>query len=194
VVISKRERYIAIGVGVAVGVLALNSVALTPYLDARTKIADDLAATNQKLADSDGLFNRQRALRPVWEKIEHAGLMTDAGDATIQARQAILDWVDGAGLFVAHFQLEPRSSQSGQFQVIIFHITVNGPLYAISRLLWSTETAEIPLRVNEMQISPRKEGTDDLSVQLTISTLSMVPQAATPTARPGAAANTGRSL
>jgi hypothetical protein len=187
-VISKRERYIAIGAIAAVALLALNSFALSPYLDKRNEIAIDLAKTNKELDRSDELFRHQRLLRPVWAKIKSAGLMTDSSDATIQARQAILDWTDSAGLFVAALHTEPRSSQQGQFQVIIFHITVNGPLYAISRLLWSTENAGIPLRVNEMQITPRKEGTDDLSVQLTISTISQVPQAVAPAAHPGAAA------
>ncbi len=46
---------------------------------------------------------------------------------------------------------------------------------AASRLLWSLETASIPVRVTEMHITPRKEGTDDLSVQLSISTLCLLP-------------------
>jgi hypothetical protein len=41
-----------------------------------------------------------------------------------------------------------------------------------------------------MQITPRKEGTDDLSVQLTISTISLEPQAA---AHPGATAGANGS-
>ena len=192
-VISKRERYIAIGAVAAIALLALNSFALSPYLDKRNEIAVDLAKPNKELDRSDELFRHQRLLRPVWAKIKNAGLMTDSSDATIQARVSILDSAESAGLFVAGIRTEPRSSQEGQFQVTIFHLTVNGPLYAVSRLLWSTETAGIPLRVNEMQITPRKEGTDDLSVQLTISTISQVPQAAAPAAHPGAAASANGS-
>jgi hypothetical protein len=195
VVISKRERYIAIGAIAAIGLLALNSFALSPYLEKRNEIATDLAKTNKQLDNSDELFRRQRLLRPVWTKIEHAGLETDISDATIQANQAVLDWVDKAGLMVQTIRAEPRNGQEGQFQVISFHVTVNGPLYAISRLLWSTETASIPLRVNEMQITPRKEGTDDLTVQLTISTVCMIPQSAIPAGRPGVmTGNNGRGL
>jgi hypothetical protein len=43
---------------------------------------------------------------------------------------------------------------------------------SIARLTWALETAQIPVRVNEMTITPRKEGTDDLQIQLSVSTLS----------------------
>src|SRR5271155_302639 len=161
-VISKRERYIAIGAASAVGLLVLNSMALSPYLERRSEIATELAAVNQKLDASDLLFKRQRALRPVWADIERSGLQTDSSDAGIQADQAIVEWVRNSSVFLANFHPEAHPSQQGQFQALSYHITVNGPLNAVSHLLWSAETASIPLRVTDLQISPRHEGTDDL--------------------------------
>jgi hypothetical protein len=195
VVISKRERYIAIGAVSAIALLALNSFALSPYLQKRDDIATELAGVNKKLDESDELFRRQRILRPVWSNIEQAGLQTDSSDAGIQVDQAIDQWVRNSNLLLANFRPDARPTQQGQFQVLSFHISVNGPLNAISHLLWSAETAAIPLRVTDLQISPRHEGTDDLTVQLTVSTISIVPQSAKPAVNPGSntASNSGRS-
>ena len=44
-------------------------------------------------------------------------------------------------------------------------------LFPEARLLWQVETTGLPLRVHEMQLGARKEGTDDLSLQLKASTL-----------------------
>ncbi len=195
-VISKRERYIAIGAISAVALLALNSLALSPYLQRRDDIATELAAVNQKLDSSDDLFRRQRQLRPVWANIEHSGLQMDTSDAGIQVDQAIDEWVRNSNLVLANFHPDARPTQQGQFQVLSFHITVNGPLNALSHLLWSAETCAIPMRVTDMQISPRHEGTDDLTIQLTVSTISIVPPpAAKPAANPSGnpANNSGRS-
>ena len=45
------------------------------------------------------------------------------------------------------------------------------------KLLWSLETATIPVRVNDMQVTPRREGTDDLTIRLSVSALCMPPDA-----------------
>jgi hypothetical protein len=193
VVISKRERYIGIGAAAAVGLAVLNSLVISPYFDRRDEIDTDLAKINQKLSDDDQLFIHQRQLRPTMTSIEQHGLKTDLSDAQSQFGQAVNDWVENAGLSVANYRPEQKAQQQGRFQVIVGHFTVNGPLYPISRLLWSTETAGIPLRVNDMQISPRHEGTDDLTVQLTLSTICMVPPAIKPAAHPAAVTDNSQS-
>ncbi len=44
-------------------------------------------------------------------------------------------------------------------------------------MLWSLETAKIPLRLNEVRIKPRKDDTDDLSVSVNVSALCKPPEA-----------------
>jgi hypothetical protein len=51
---------------------------------------------------------------------------------------------------------------------------------AVARLLWRMETTELPLRISEVQIGSRRDGADDLSLQLMASTLYLEPQAAAP--------------
>jgi hypothetical protein len=48
-----------------------------------------------------------------------------------------------------------------------------GNMRAVARFLYLAETTTLPLRIRELQIGSRKEGTDDLSVQLKLSTLYM---------------------
>jgi hypothetical protein len=53
------------------------------------------------------------------------------------------------------------------------------------------ETATIPVRVNEMQINAPKEGSDDLSIRLSFSTLCMPPDSTAGDGGPSAGAYTG---
>ena len=66
-----------------------------------------------------------------------------------------------------------KNSPEAKFHVIGFHLTGTGPLSTLAKLLWRIETATMPIRVGEVQISPRngKEGLDDLQFTLTVSTL-----------------------
>ena len=54
---------------------------------------------------------------------------------------------------------------------ITFQAAGTGPMSAVARFLWRMETAPFPLRVEELQVGARREGTDDLSLQLRVSTL-----------------------
>ncbi|HSV13035.1 MAG TPA: GspMb/PilO family protein, partial [Tepidisphaeraceae bacterium] len=132
---------------------------------------------DRQTAANDTL-DRQRRLRPIWTEITHGGLKTDAAEADSQARHAVLEWMQSAGVNLKAVNPE-RTTNVNQFQVISFHVTGNAHMYSLARLLWSLETATIPVRVNDVQIKPQKEGTDDLTVDLSISTLCL-PAATTP--------------
>jgi len=174
--LSQRERYIAIGVIAAVGLFLLNSFLLSPYWEMRTSLSDGRDKVNTQLADADRLFAKQKALRPIWADMKKNGLKSERGQAESQAQQAVLDWAKTANVSVASVKPERDQQQNG-FQIISFHVTGNGTMLSLSKLLWSIETATVPVRLNDVQIAPRKEGTDDLTMQMSISTLAMMPDA-----------------
>jgi hypothetical protein len=124
--------------------------------------------------------------------MQKGGLKVDPSQAESQALHAVLDWAGAADLNLASLKPE-RTSQEGKFQVISFSVTGNGSTPAIARLLWAMETATIPVRVNDMQITPRREGTDDLSVRFSISALCLPPETNKP-AKSGATASAGGQL
>src|SRR3954464_240602 len=166
-VLSKREKYIGLGVAAAVG-LALDSFALPPYIARRDAIAAGRADAAQQLSDAATLLQRQHNLRTIWTELQKGGLKVNPSQAESQTIQAVIDWAKAAGVELAALKPE-RSSQEGQFQVISFNVTGTGSTQAVSKLLWSIETATIPVRVNDMQVTPRREGTDDLSIRLSVS-------------------------
>ena len=65
----------------------------------------------------------------------------------------------------------------GKFEIIGYHCQATGTMRQLSRFFLGLETAPIPLRVNDVQITPQsKEGLDDVSVQMSISTICMPPE------------------
>ncbi len=179
--LSKRERYIAIGVVAAAVLFLLNQFLLIPYTDARSIYFADREKIDTQLKDADSLMKNQKDLAPKWAQIQSNGLKTDRGQAESQAQQAVLDWAKAAGVSVESVKPE-RDVQQNQFQIISFHVSGNGTMLSLSKLLWSIETATIPVRLNDLQITPRKEGTDDLKMQISLSTLALMPEPAKPSA------------
>jgi hypothetical protein len=172
--LTKRERIIAIATLSAATLFAVDRFALTPYMAQRQFLSDARGRITRQMNAAGDLFARQRKLRTVWNDMQAGGVALDASSAESQALHALVDWTQSARLNLTAVKPE-RATQQGQFQIIGFRIVATGPMRSITHLLWSIETATIPVRVTDIQITPRKEGTDDLSVQIGVSTLSQLP-------------------
>ena len=181
--ISKREKYIGIGMGAAILLLLLDQVVLSPFLKQLDDISAQTDAARTKVDDMTSTFAKQSNLKKVWTAMQTGGLKDDESQAQSQALRAVLDWAQNAGVNLAALKPE-RSQAMGQFQVISFHITGTSSTPSLARLLYGMETATIPVRVNDIQITPVKEGTDNLTVQLSVSTLCMLQTDAKPPAAP----------
>jgi hypothetical protein len=171
---TKRENNIAIGLGVTVLLVVIWSVAVSPYLDAIDGINSSIKTAQNKWEDDTSVFNHRKRLEKVWTEITNGGLTADQSRAETQALNAASDWAYAAGVNITALKSE-RTTDEGPFLIISFHVTGNASTPAIKRMLYSFETATIPVRVNDMQITPRKEGTDDLTIQLSLSTLCLKP-------------------
>ncbi len=66
------------------------------------------------------------------------------------------------------------------------------PVAELSRFLYDIETGPLPLQVGEVHIASHKDGTDDLGLQFTVTTLVFSPQA--PTTKPKKSAASGDNI
>jgi type II secretory pathway component PulM len=172
-ILTKRERYIAIASGGLIGLLLLYFVVIAPYFERRSQIALDVDAALNDRVKVDVLFRQQTSMRKVWNEMIKGGLSESQSDAVNQMHFAVNDWAGDSGVTVLKLKDE-RSTVDGKFVQIGFHVTGTGPMAAISNLLWRVETTAMPLRVSEIQITPLKEGVDDLQLELSLSTLCRV--------------------
>jgi len=169
-ILSRRERLIITATLVAVSILVLDRYALTPLLERYSALE---ARKERLLADvnrDESLLARQRKVVPKWRQMLAGSLKRDPGEAESQMLHALRDWSEQAGLNLSLLRPE-RSTEKTDLREITFHIAGDGTMNSISRFLWRLETADIPTRLKTVQFRSRKEGIDDLSVQLRISTL-----------------------
>jgi hypothetical protein len=195
VIVSKREKYIAIGTGIAVALLVLDSFVVEPYFTDLSNIATAHDSAVEKISSAHFLFDKQTRLQKVWKDMEGHGMLSGDQQAGSQLEHALSDWAQRAGIILQSvksgqsqtIKLEASQKQSPQFDVISYRVTAFGAMRSFSQFLWALETAPIPLRVTDVRVTPVREGTDDLSLQLGVSTLS-APSVATPAAQQVSAA------
>ena len=167
---STRERVILVALMIVLGALVLNRWALTPLLDRRDEVEGRKAILLSKMDSAESLLQRRRVIEPRWRQMLADGMKRDPGEAESQMLHALDKWAAEAGLNPVSLQPQ-RSTKETLLPEIVFRVAGTGSMAAVSRFLWRLETAEIPVKVKVLQLASRKDGEDDLSLQLHISTL-----------------------
>jgi len=179
VVLSKREKYIAIGAISAVVLLGINSLVIGPYTDKLSALDDQETAAKKTLSDDTLLLHKQQSLQSDWQEMLASGLEADDSVAQSKTQQALQDWARAANINLEALSSEHVATQHGPFQVINFNLDFNSSgsqsMRQIARVLWSIESANVPIRLNDMKITTTREGTDNLDVKLIVSSLYMPP-------------------
>jgi hypothetical protein len=174
---SKRERMIGLVAGGVLGLLALDQILLSPLL-ARLDAADLRVNEAQiGLADARKLFQGDLQGRRDWNTMAGESLKLDAPAAESQLLNAVRDWAQAAGLGLTSLKPERNEKEQG-YQKLTIRATATGSMRQASRFLQSVQSADIPVRVSDIQIASRKEGTDDLTLNLGLSTIYLPPEPA----------------
>jgi hypothetical protein len=172
--LSKRERNIFIGVVAVVGIWVADQYAFTPYTErlSAIRVDDERLADELQKANKVVLQGRRDDRR--WNQTIAPGLQAEATAAEGQMFHALREWSQESGFNLSSMKSE-RPETEKQFQKILVRVTGTGSLSQVARLLFRIQTANIPARVVDVQVTSRKEGTDDLALTLGVSTLALAP-------------------
>ena len=178
-VLSKRERYIAIGTAAAMALLLLDTFALTPLFKAVRDTSDQRITLSAQLQDAQALIAKRAKLAPKWAKMTQTGMKSDPAEAESQVLPAIQGWAEESGM--RNMQNKPdRMTEKSPLPEINFQVNGTGSLRSAAQLMWRVQSAVFPIKIKNMQINARKEGTDDLTFQFRMSTV-YAPPGAVPT-------------
>jgi len=175
--LSKRETHLALATAAAVALLVLDHYVIKPILESGAALEAEEARLVQELEDAGWLFERRRLIAHRWQEQTAGGLASDPAEAESRLLHAMRDWAEEGRLALSSLKPE-RSPQDGTMREITVLASGTGSMRAVARFLWQVETSSLPLRVVELQLGARKEGTDELSVQLKASTLYLAKVAA----------------
>lgn len=174
-ILSRRERYILIGVVTMVGIFGLDRVILTPLFERRQVINAQMRLAREKVARADQLFENRVRMNRRWHEMSGTALKTDGSTAESQIIRAVGDWAAEAGLNLSSVKPE-RAEKDRQFQKITFRANGIGGMSQISKFIWRIQTSKIPIRITDITITTRRDGADDLALELGLSTLFQPPE------------------
>jgi len=174
VVLARRERYIAIAMLAVLVVLLLDRLALTPLQNRSEAMAAERQRVQAGIDSGRVLLERRRQLSSESQRLLDAGLDRLPAEAESKVLHAVRNWSQEAGFALSSLRPE-RVAKKGGLQEITFQASGTGSMNAVAEFLWRLEGSSLPVRVAELQLGTRKEGTDDLTLQLRISALCRLP-------------------
>jgi hypothetical protein len=174
VVANRREKLIAIVLAAALAWLLGETYLWTPYKDEDDKVKGDIAALSIPLKTDQRLVKNRKAVDDKWKELLAGGLKTDPAAAESQALHAMRDFAQNTRIDLQSLKPE-RIARTGDFQQIRIQATGNGTTSGLANMIWQIENARIPLRVTDLRLTARKEGTDDLSFSLNVATIAFTP-------------------
>jgi len=176
VVLNKREKSIAITLGAVVALVLLYTFGIEPYFSSRTQAQESLENADRGLKQAESLFQREKRLRPVWAHLTENGLTATPSDAQAQLLNSLNTWIQESGIALSSMHPDrPAPEKEKEFIRVGVKLSGTGPMSAVAKLMFRLETAKIPLNVEDMQINQRKDGTDDLQITVSLSTLCLAP-------------------
>lgn len=171
--LSPRERMIAIGLGIIVGAYVLDAAVIGQLRERLTIANADI--DRDRLADKKGqdLMNNQMRAQRLWNQMAGQTLKADLPSAESQLFAKVQGAAQSAGLTLSIKR--GGSDRELDYQRVVYRAATNGNMGQIRRFLESLRTADIPLKVTDVQIESRKDGTDDLSMNAGIATIYVLP-------------------
>ena len=97
-ILSKRERYIALAAIGALALLVADRYVLTPITDLNAQAVNEVQALTGELELASSLFLQKGVMVGKWNKMVAGGLKMEAGEAESQVLHAMQDWAGDAGL------------------------------------------------------------------------------------------------
>ena len=175
--LSKRERYIVIITVAVVGILGLDRFFVSPLLARMDEAKTKIESSERELTQQERDITNARRARRKWATASGGTVKRDAPEVESLIAEAVRNWAGETRMSFTGFRPFGTDKEKG-FTRITYVVTGAGSMEQIGRVLHKIQTAKIPVRIMDLQISPKtREGVDDLNVSLKVSSIIETPDA-----------------
>lgn len=173
--LSSREKGLALGTIAVLAILLVDYYVLTPFLSERDLLETQRAQILADISRGRKLVSEGKELVPKWKGMEASGLKEDPAEAESQLLHALRDWAKESGLALSSLKPD-RPESKEELKEVHVQATGTGSMDGVSKFLWRAQSASFPVKVLEVQVGSRTDGTNDLALQVKLSTLYRAPQ------------------
>src|ERR1700689_3988025 len=149
---KNREKMLAIAAGVALALLLLNYLVISPLIDgwqSRTKQIKDL---RDRIANGAMLIRRQDTVESRWDYMRTNALDSNPTAAERQLFTAFDRWVKQSGATEGSFRPQLHETDDN-YSTIDCRADISGDMEVIRRFLYNMEKDPMGVRINSFELT-----------------------------------------
>jgi hypothetical protein len=170
--LSKREKIIALVTVLVIGALIGDRYVLTPLMGKLNQWATRSQELQAELDEIQTLFKRRALMERKWRQMAGDGL-TMGVESESRVLHALDRWSQDAGITLTSVKPLQSTQVKDTLHEKTFTVAGVGPLRATAEFIWQIEQATLPLRIRNLQMGSANESGSEMSLQLSISTLTL---------------------
>jgi len=167
---TKRERYLAIGVGACVGLWALMELVVDPVLSAMDAASERLVEAEGEYIETQGLVDGRFRVERKWRGYERAGLNESIATARLLTQQMITRWASDTGVGLTTLSAGGVLEEEG-FKQVRLTASLTGELEDALAFLKLLEECDLPLAILSCDLSRRDTSKSQVTIRLILSTV-----------------------
>lgn len=183
---NKREKIIAAVTGAVLGLLLLDQVLIDPLMNSQLHLDKDIAKAQVQHDRDQKILNKAMLQDKQWRSQMRGAIPADYSAADKQLVDNLQLWSQQSNIVITVMG-SARSEKEKELVRVTRPVTLTGNMEQLRSFLWQIQTATIPVRIVDITIMSKPEGTDNLSVTMSLSTLARSPE--TPDGMPELASN-----
>ncbi len=171
---TQREKMIAGAIGVVVVLFGGYALVAKPYwIDERANLERQIAKERKDQATDNDLIKSVPTRTNEWNGLRDKGLVDDLANSGADLQDSILSLAQRNRVSIE--QLRPTRVLSivkdPDFTEYKIAVNASGSSRGVWPFVYALESSQLPLRIDDLQIRSRKDGIDDLTIELNITTL-----------------------
>lgn len=174
--LTNREQKIVIITVLALSVLIADRYILSPVFKMRSQISEQKQELQSQLNESLNLLKRAKLLRSRWKMMQESGLSYDIQKTENKVLRYIEKSSESSDLSLTSIQPDHLPAKE-KFGTIELMVSGSGSMKSVTNFLWSIETADVPLKIESMQLSANNEDADVMSLHLKLSSIYLIESA-----------------
>jgi hypothetical protein len=167
---KNREKMLAIGAGVALALLLLNYLVVSPLIDgwqSRTKQIKDL---KDRIANGAMLIRRQDTVEDRWDYMRTNALDSNPTAAERQLFTAFDHWVTQSGAIEGSFRPQLQETDDN-YSTIDCRADVSGDMQTLLHFLYNMEKDPLGVKIESFELTSRDDNGRQLTLGLDLSGL-----------------------
>ena len=172
---ANRQRLLMILAAVAILLLVLDSLVLTPLTKSWQTRTTEIARLQKNVTEGRGVIERAARTQSLWAEMQTQALPKDPAKAEQDLISAFDRWGRATNIELGSIKPQWKRGATNRYSQLECRVDATGSLATLSRFLYEVEKSPLALRVDSVELTSRDDLGQKLTLGLLVSGLRLAP-------------------